>query len=238
MQGFESYGGDKVADVYSLLIETATERVLVALAREAELVTYELLPPGEAASRSLVPRLEALMASQSLRVADLTYVTCGIGPGSFTGIRVGVAAAQGLALARFLPLVSLCSLEGFIPSQDGVFCSLVDARSGGAYAMKGRREGSQIVERGEVLRVPWEQLLTFLGETTRIVTPGRGALEAHFSPFVDQAESWMWEECHPDPHYLIRRAHEKYLAKEYSTSGQLELLYLRKTQAERVCSRD
>jgi len=59
----------------------------------------------------LVPNLERLLAGQRLTVGDLTGVVVGLGPGSFTGLRVGLSVAKGLAFAAGLPLVGVPTLD-------------------------------------------------------------------------------------------------------------------------------
>ena len=66
---------------------------------------------GPRHSATLLPLCHDLLASHSLKVADLAAIACGRGPGSFTGLRVGLAVAKGLALAHDLPLVLVSSLQ-------------------------------------------------------------------------------------------------------------------------------
>ncbi len=94
-----------------LAIDTATFRASIAL-HDGEQIVGECT--WEAVNRhtvTLMPRIEALMESAGLRAADLTAIAVCIGPGSYTGVRIGVAVAQGLALSRGLPLVGLPTLD-------------------------------------------------------------------------------------------------------------------------------
>ena len=64
-------------------------------------------------AETLLPRIERCLAASSLTLADLELIAVGVGPGSFTGVRVGIATAKGLALATGIPVrgvVSLASL--------------------------------------------------------------------------------------------------------------------------------
>ncbi len=94
-----------------LAIDTATFRASIALHDGEEVVgecTWEAINRHTV---TLMPRIESLMESAAINPADLTALAVCIGPGSYTGVRIGVAVAQGLALSRGLPLVGIPTLE-------------------------------------------------------------------------------------------------------------------------------
>ena len=88
---------------YTLGIDTAAPDGSVALAADGRAVAIEPLLPREHSS-GLSLAVERLLASRSLTLRDLTSVAVSEGPGSFTGLRIGLAWAKGLALGRALPL--------------------------------------------------------------------------------------------------------------------------------------
>lgn len=96
---------------------------------------FELRTRGHA--EELMGVIEAVLAQAKLAPADLTALAVTIGPGTFTGLRVGLAAARGLALARALPLVGLTTLEVVAEpveaAADEVIAAVFDARRGEVY---------------------------------------------------------------------------------------------------------
>lgn len=202
---------------YGLLIETGTERGLVALVKEGEVLEALALPFGFQNSKNLLPAIEAILKRQALEPKELNFIAVGAGPGSYTGLRVGVACAKGLAFARQIPLIAISSLETFRPAVGVV---LFDAKIGGAYAL---------LETGGPQVIPLENLR--LEKGTHVVTPQANPLRKKWEKLYPEQEL-VWEERGPDPHVMARLAWEKWKRKEYSLTGEVEILYLRKTQAE------
>ena len=85
--------------------------VSVGLARDGVVLARRWLEESRRHVESLVPLVAEVLAAAGLGIRDLTAVAVGLGPGPFTGLRVGVVAAQTLADARGLPLRRVCSLD-------------------------------------------------------------------------------------------------------------------------------
>ena len=119
-----------------LAIETSGEVGSVAVATHGIVRERSIATPREQTER-LLPLVEELLGEAKLRVADLDAVVFGRGPGSFTGLRIATAAAQGLAMAARLPVIGVSSLAGTAQraAEAGVERSLVciDARMGEVY---------------------------------------------------------------------------------------------------------
>lgn len=110
--------------MFSLIIESSTEKGCIILAENDTPIVFKPLPAGPALSRSL-----ALEVNELVKGRKVDCVAVGTGPGSYTGIRVGAALAKALAYGWKVPLIGFCSLEAFGPKP-----VLVDAKSGGFYA--------------------------------------------------------------------------------------------------------
>lgn len=215
----------------SLVIETSTDRGCLALFEGQEERSKIRLPAGPQNAQSVLPQIEQLMTGQKISLADLKFLTVGVGPGSYTGMRVGAMVAKTLSYALKIPLVGISSLEGFIPTQSGQFAAIIDAKIGGAYYMIGeyQAEGS-VVWKGQPALAELAELRQKLAEIDVLVVPAA-------YPLRDKLESasvkkWTWQETEPNLISMTQSALVKYGHGEYTTDGHLTLLYLRKTQAE------
>lgn len=128
-------------------LDTATPATTVAV-RRADGTAHEARDdpsPGERGNhaRRLLPLLAQAMREAGVGWEDVDRIAVGIGPGGFTGLRIGIASARALAQARDLPVVPVSSLEAL------------------AYARRGREPGGLVVaaidaRRGEVFAAAWE----------------------------------------------------------------------------------
>lgn len=131
-----------------LAIETATESCSAAL-----LVGEHLTARSEWAPRRhaelLLPMCEGLLAEAGLRRAGLDVISAGHGPGAFTGVRLAISAAQGIALALDIPVVTISSLAALAmqaPDNGAAILAVIDARMGEVYAGIFRRTRDGLVE--------------------------------------------------------------------------------------------
>ena len=101
---------------------------------------HQDMPRGQ--GEALFPMLAMLLDKAGCGWEDLTGVGCGVGPGNFTGTRISVAAARGLALARGIPAIGVSAFETLAAGRDAPVLALVDARQGrvhGARVERGAR---------------------------------------------------------------------------------------------------
>ena len=125
-----------------LAIETSTEACSVALVHGEEVIARSEFAPRRHAELAL-PMADALLAEAGLGRHALDAIAVGRGPGAFTGVRLGVALAQGMALALDRPVVSVSSLAALAleaPEDEAAILAVIDARMGEVYAACYRRD--------------------------------------------------------------------------------------------------
>lgn len=120
-----------------LAMDTSTMVGGVALLKDGVIVGEHILNVRATHSERLMSSVEALMAAAGVNQGDLDAIACGIGPGSFTGVRIGVSACKAMAYALSIPIVSVPSLDALAYGRGRGACAvwcLIDARHGRCYS--------------------------------------------------------------------------------------------------------
>ncbi len=162
-----------------LALESSATAASVALCEDEALIAQSFRDTGLTHSQTLLPMTEELLAHCGLTVADLDLIAVAAGPGSFTGLRIGVATAKGLAWAAQLPCAGCSTLEAMawnLAGLDGELCAAMDARRHQVYNARFRAENGTITRLTEDRAIALEDLIEELRgtETTQIVL-GDGA---------------------------------------------------------------
>lgn len=119
-----------------LAIDTSATAASTAICDENKIIGEFFINTKLTHSRTLMPMVESLLANTNLTTTDITAVAVNCGPGSFTGVRISVAAAKGLAFADDLPCIEVSTLESLaynLQSANGIICSVMDARCSQVY---------------------------------------------------------------------------------------------------------
>ncbi len=171
-----------------LAIDTASPSPAVALAASGE-VFEESLPGAGRASEDLLPSIERLLAQSKLRLLDCERLAVCAGPGSFTGLRIGLATAWGLARALGCPVESVSTLEALAEAarSDGAaqILAALDAGRGDASVALFDVRGVRALAVGEPLRLPVAQVRAVAPEAfLAAMPPGlvSGAVAPALSP--------------------------------------------------------
>lgn len=119
-----------------LCLETATRNCSVALALDGKVVGHQShCDVGYSHAEELHPFIEKVLAEAKYSLNDLDAIAVGAGPGSYTGLRIGISAAKGLAYALDIPLISIPTLSIIVNqalehhwASEGFICPMIDAR--------------------------------------------------------------------------------------------------------------
>jgi len=164
-----------------LAISSATGAASAALWRDGETRGEEETAPGVSAAAGLLPAIDRLLRRAGVGVAELSAFAIAIGPGSFTGLRIGVATLKGLAFGSPAPVAAVSTLAALARAAGAgpePVVALLDARRGEVYGGAFQREGEQADPRlPEGVFTP-EQLAAKLPARCRLVGEGAALVQA------------------------------------------------------------
>lgn len=130
-------------------IDTATTCGGIGLIDDDEIVAEYTFHRDETPSAQLIPAIRALLEEARLDLEGIDGIAVSVGPGSFTGLRVGLSAVKGLALAIERPVAGVPTLDALasqLPNTPSPICPLVDARKGEVYTALYKQGGNGTVE--------------------------------------------------------------------------------------------
>jgi tRNA threonylcarbamoyl adenosine modification protein YeaZ len=168
-----------------LAIDTALNTVSACVFDTAEdrTVASEILPIERGHDEHLLPLVERVLAQTDYGLDGIDRIAVTIGPGSFTGIRIGIAAARAMGLVRGLPVIGIPTLIAFaapyIGKSEFAVASLIDARHGQVYAQVFSAIGKCIVE----------PRMVAVGAAVRLIGSGPVYLTGNAAP-VAAIEAW------------------------------------------------
>ena len=142
-----------------LAIDTSSRYLCLGVVNGKNLYEYRI-DTGVALSRVLVPTIERVLLAAGMAVADIEYYAVGLGPGSFTALRIGHAAIKALAWANGKAVVGIATLQilaGYSQIPDGLVVPIVDAKRSLVYCGWYNKTAEGI------RKVALDQLLTFDG---------------------------------------------------------------------------
>jgi tRNA threonylcarbamoyladenosine biosynthesis protein TsaB len=183
-------------------------------------------------SQTLMPMAESLLSNLKISFSDIDRLAIANGPGSFTGVRIGIAAVKGLAAPRNLSCVgvsTLLSMAHQIP-ENAIICALMDARCGQVYNALYKYEGGKLITVTEPRALSVEELCAEINEKVIFVGDGVKVHKNKISELLGEKAVFAMPQ-----HCLQRAASVAYAALEKTPVNpeDLSVVYLRKPQAER-----
>jgi len=216
-----------------LIIETSGQPGVVALAAGEKLLGEQRLNEARRHARDLAPMVSALLAKQGWRALDLEGVFVSRGPGSYTGLRVGVMSAKTLAYAtgaRLLALDTFAAIARQAPSNANMVDVVADAQQDKLYVQRFRRQSANAWEATAALAItPFADWLATLTPDVAVMGPGLTENETRLPPTVMVAPREDWQ---PRAASLLALGMECWRRGDRDDPFAVEPLYLRPSSAE------
>ncbi|MBQ7410744.1 MAG: tRNA (adenosine(37)-N6)-threonylcarbamoyltransferase complex dimerization subunit type 1 TsaB [Clostridia bacterium] len=216
-----------------LAIDTSSPICSVAILEDDKLIDKNELNDGRTHSENLMPLLDELLKRNNLEPKAIELIACCVGPGSFTGIRIGVASIKPIAEVLNIKVASVMSLETLARSVEGknTIVSLIDARNNQVYC---GIFDEQYNKKEEYLADDINEIIEVLKKYENICFVGNGA-ELHKELLTNSLKNVEFsKENNQSAENVGKIGYKKYLENDLCTADTIMPVYLRKSQAERL----
>ncbi len=222
-----------------LALDTSSVVATVAVMADEKLVGEYSLNHKMTHSQRLIPMIEELMTGCELKPKDIDIFATSLGPGSFTGLRIGAATIKAMAQALEKPVVGIPTLEALaynLPYSGISVCPIIDAQKNLVYTAQYTWQGSSFFENQKQEVTEIEELLKRLGDLKeRVIFLGdavdkhRELIEAELKELAIILPAALRM---PKASSVALLARERYRRGEVGEAAQLIPIYMRKSQAE------
>lgn len=212
-----------------LAVETSTLAGGVALLEGERVVGESLLDVRATHSERLVPAIDRLLADAGWVARDIEALAVAVGPGSFTGLRIGLATVKGLALALGVPVAAVPTLDAMaesLPFAALPVCPVLDARKGEVYCCLYRWDGQGMRREWDYLAIPPAELARRLAGPTILLGDGAGAVGGPHARLAPPARRV------PSPATVGDLGRRRLAAGDVVPAAALVPIYLRPSEAE------
>jgi tRNA threonylcarbamoyladenosine biosynthesis protein TsaB len=223
-----------------LALETATDVCGAALLRDDAVTARAHLRRPRVHSARLTPLVEDVLAHADVAADALDAVAVSLGPGSYTGLRIGVSTAKGWALAADAALIGVPTLEAYaarlraVVGPGDVVCALLDARRDEVYAGAYRWAGGDLEPHAETTALPVDALPDWLGAVEgRLWLLGDGVAKsrAALAPAADETTVLPTDEAAPSAAWVARRGRTRLERHGPDDRATVEPLYVKDVHA-------
>lgn len=186
-------------------------------------------------SERLMLTVDRLLQDCGWTVRDLEGLAVSIGPGSFTGLRIGVATVKGLALALGLPVAPVPTLDALawtLPFADAPVCPLLDARKGEVYLSLYRWTGTAMKREWDYLALPPAEAARRLPLSVIVLGDGVAPCRPHLAQRGDGIRVAPPAHRMPSPAAVAQLGHAVLVAGAGVSAEAIAPLYLRPSEAE------
>jgi tRNA threonylcarbamoyladenosine biosynthesis protein TsaB len=211
---------------YILNIETATKNCSVALAKEGKtILCKEIAEEGYSHAERLHVFIEEIVKEAGITFSDLAAIAVSQGPGSYTGLRIGVSAAKGLCYALRIPLIAIDTLQTLasqITVSDGLIIPMIDARRMEVYSavfdvnhQNKRETQAEVIDDNSFQG--YDETLYFIGDCAEKC---KSVLTKHNFVFLENIK-------YPSAKEMSRLSYEKYKISDTVDVAYFEPYYLK-----------
>jgi tRNA threonylcarbamoyladenosine biosynthesis protein TsaB len=213
-----------------LFIETSTSICSVALSENGKIIELKESSDEKAHARILAFFIQEILQKQNIKVEQLNAIVVSRGPGSYTGLRIGVATAKGLAYAANIPMIAISTLKAMAAGyskqskqENALIIPMIDARRMEVYSAVFNQKNEEI--RGiQADIVDADTYAAYLLEQ-KVIFIGDGAVKCKET--INNENAIFVENFNPSAAFMLELAEQKWLNKQFEDVAYFEPLYLK-----------
>lgn len=228
-----------------LAVDTSSKNCSVAIVEVDEnknynIIAFENSDDEKTHSQKLMPIVDKVFKEHNLTLKDMDLLACCVGPGSFTGIRIGIATMKAFADVTNIKTVSVTSLESlsYNIEEDGIIIPIIDCKNNNVYSAIFSKENNTYKQIGENIADNIDNAINLYkanAENKNITFVGDGSILYKDLLTSKLSNKLIFSNKNTQSSIsLAKCAYDKYLEGLYGDSNNLSPLYLRKSQAERA----
>lgn len=217
-----------------LAVDTSSEICSVAILENDNVIVENSLNDGKTHSENLMTIMENTLEENKIKLSDIDLIACSVGPGSFTGIRIGVSSIKAIAEVLDVPVAAVTSLEALaknVEAKDVTIVSLIDAKNDQVYA---GIFDDKYNKKEEYIADSIYTVIERVKEYDNIVFVGNAAikykelLDSNFENVVVADNNLQSASS------VGKIGYKKHKEKDLTSADTIMPMYLRKSQAERM----
>ena len=218
-----------------LSVDTSSEICSVAILENDSVIIEKNLNDGRTHSENLMVLMEQCFEESKIKLNDIDMIACSIGPGSFTGIRIGVSSVKAIAEVLDIPVAAVTSLETLARNiekdEEVTIVSLIDAKNDGVYA---GIFDEKYNKKQEYIADNINNVIEELKEYQNIIVVGNGALR-YRDILEENLEIKEFSKINYQTAVNVGKiGYKKKIEENLDTADTIMPMYLRKSQAERL----
>ena len=228
-----------------LAVDTSSKNCSVAIVEVDEnknynIIAFENSDDEKTHSQKLMPIIDKVFKEHNLTLKDMDLLACCVGPGSFTGIRIGIATMKAFADVTNIKTVSVTSLESlsYNIEEDGIIIPIIDCKNNNVYSAIFSKENNTYKQIGKNISDNIDNAISLYkanAENKNITFVGDGSILYKDLLTSRLSNKLIFSNKNTQSSIsLAKCAYDKYLEGLYGDSNNLSPLYLRKSQAERA----
>jgi len=213
-----------------LSADTSSSRFSIALLRGGSTIAFFESESINRHSSDLLPQIDRLLKEALCDMSDVDGFCIGLGPGSFTGLRVGVTTIRGLAMALKKPIVGVPSIDALaynVNSAKGQVCVIIDARQGKVYGRIYSNSEKGLRADGDILLLPIRDILAKIKKNTLFLGDAIGLyrkiIEEDMRLSIEFAPEALW---YPKAQVIGRLGFNRLKASKVANVMTLAPLYI------------